>query len=185
MGSHLFVKSVKLASSRLTKYRFHDLKEAKAKKVRADRKEELVEKRRKRARKDPTGLHWHAAKFLVSTTSPPNIYTILKYLLRQVDLKFITENQTMEFTYEGTPRRFIVQSISTKGSQSPKGDADSLSQELNKLSLEGDNSKPQTKSQIWSTGWDCTVTIVDRSEKITVENPQVRPLPRLAHKMEN
>lgn len=98
---------------------------------------------------------------------------VLVHSLRLVDLKFITGNQTIEFTYEGTPRRFVVQSITPKGSQPPKGDADALSQELTKLSLEGDSPIPQPKSQIWSTGWDCSVNILDGSERIAVEDPQV------------
>ncbi|KAF8187739.1 AAA family ATPase [Pholiota molesta] len=93
-----------------------------------------------------------------------------------VDLKYITNTQIIEFSYEGQRRRFTIQVISAKNaSNSNVNNSDGLSRDLSALSL-----SPAT--QLWTVNWDCTVSI-------TSDNPLTQEVPShkgdvevLAHK---
>ncbi|KAF4621779.1 hypothetical protein D9613_012097 [Agrocybe pediades] len=71
-----------------------------------------------------------------------------------VDLKYITNNQVIEFSYEGQQRRFSIlfitaRNASTSGTDDP---TNRLAEEFKKLSM-------QSATQIWSVSWDSSVTI--------------------------
>ncbi|KAJ3515828.1 hypothetical protein NLJ89_g1506 [Agrocybe chaxingu] len=88
-----------------------------------------------------------------------------------VDLKYVANTQVVELNYEGQHRRFIVHSISPKGSQLAADDnEESLSRGLDALSID-------TPAQLWSVSWNCAVSITtdvpaekdDRTHKADVE----------------
>lgn len=74
-----------------------------------------------------------------------------------VDLKYITCAQILEVIYEGRRRRFSVDSIS---SQLPSGkeQLDGLVRGLGSLSV-------ASSTKLWTVGWDCTVSILDKEVK--------------------
>lgn len=89
-------------------------------------------------------------------------------ILGPVDLKYITNTQIIEFSYEGQRRRFTIQVISAKNaSNSNVNIPDGLSRGLSALSLD-----PAT--QLWTVNWDCTVSI-------TSDNPLTQEVP--SHKV--
>lgn len=67
----------------------------------------------------------------------------------EVGLKYITNHQTFEVSYEGQNRRFEVIAVSSKGLTGPA--VDCLSHGLETLSL---NAKPQ----IWVVTWDTKIS---------------------------
>ena len=80
----------------------------------------------------------------------------------KVDIKYITNTQIIEINYEGRRRRFIVRSITPKGSSRTNTTEpdDELSHDVSALSLD------QPK-QLWSVTWECTVSITfdDHTDK--------------------
>ncbi|KAF5374922.1 hypothetical protein D9758_000017 [Tetrapyrgos nigripes] len=88
----------------------------------------------------------------------------LTLLLREtlVDLKYLTPTQTIQVTYEGVPRRFILSSVSTGKSsdEAAAGSVDDLAANL--ASLNVDNQKPTAR--LWAASWDSSVVIVGKDE---------------------
>ncbi|KAJ7505432.1 AAA family ATPase [Mycena galericulata] len=90
----------------------------------------------------------------------------LKLLLREslVDLKYVTSAQTIEVTYEQQVRRFAVIPPSSQRGEN-------LESQLSDLSL-------ATPCQVWTVGWDTTVTLVGNTDDAepTTSLPQVEVL---------
>jgi AAA family ATPase len=81
----------------------------------------------------------------------------------QVDLKYITSPQIIEFPYEGKRRRFVIDAIAAKLSPDATDDSSqNLSRSFNVLSID-------SALQLWSISWDCVISIAtdDISNKET------------------
>ncbi|THU88442.1 AAA family ATPase [Dendrothele bispora CBS 962.96] len=83
----------------------------------------------------------------------------LSLLLREtlVDLKYLTPTQTIQVTYEGVPRRFIVSSVSSGKTSGDPESVDDLVTNFESLQV-----KPATS--LWTASWDSSVTIVGKEE---------------------
>ncbi|KAF9473994.1 AAA-domain-containing protein [Pholiota conissans] len=81
-----------------------------------------------------------------------------------VDLKYITDIQVIEFSYEGQRRQFIIHLINAKVSSNTNSSVPGgLSRGFSALSLD-------SPPQLWTVNWDCTVTI-------TTDNPLTQEAP--------
>jgi AAA family ATPase len=70
----------------------------------------------------------------------------------QVDLKYITDAQIIEFAYEGKRRRFAIDSIAAKISSNATDNASQLPRSFSVLSID-------SPPQLWSVTWDCVISI--------------------------
>jgi AAA family ATPase len=70
-----------------------------------------------------------------------------------VDLKYLTSTQTVEVAYEGFSRRFTVDSISPTSAA-----GQDLVVSLEALSF-------NSSSQLWTVGWDTSVSILANETK--------------------
>ncbi|KAJ4485921.1 AAA family ATPase [Lentinula aciculospora] len=69
-----------------------------------------------------------------------------------VDVRYITSTQTLEVTYEGTPRRYSVEAVAA--AKTPRTTIVDLSERFETL---GVDSQPN----IWTVSWDTVVTITE------------------------
>lgn len=116
------------------------------------------------------------ANYLVRTNYNSSVSCFGDLIHCVVDLKHITNDQIIEYTYEGQSRRFAIHSITRKSSVKvePEGANEKLVQEFKNLTVDA-------PLELWSVSWDSLVTIQD--EVPTEEDPshKVRQLDSVRH----